>query len=132
MKSHETQHINVSVAKPTPKKEYNRVTCDMCGVLLFENNLKQHILTEHTHETHKCDLCDYTANTKLKVRICLGGWTSKWIDKVFYPWIFSIYSFDFYKWWIGQRFLKCPAMGLEVVPSHLTDPQVASGITANY
>lgn len=68
MKSHETQHINVSVAKPTPKKEYNRVTCDMCGVLLFENNLKQHILTEHTHETHKCDLCDYTANTKLKVQ----------------------------------------------------------------
>ncbi len=74
MKSHETQHINVSVAKPTPKKEYNRVTCDMCGVLLFENNLKQHILTEHTHETHKCDLCDYTANTKLKVRIC-------WVDE---------------------------------------------------
>ena len=78
MKSHETPPATtVPTAKPALKKEYNKVTCDMCGVLLFENNLKQHILTEHTHETHKCDLCDYTANTKLKVGFCLDGSTPK-------------------------------------------------------
>jgi len=44
-----------------------RVPCDICGVLLLEQCVKQHILQVHSTEVHKCDLCDYVANTKYKV-----------------------------------------------------------------
>ena len=68
MKSHEAPE-NIPVPLTTFRKEFNtQVPCDMCGLLLFENKLKSHKLTKHTHETHNCDLCNYTANNKVKVR----------------------------------------------------------------
>jgi len=44
-----------------------KVACDICGILVLEVSLKQHIDGVHSTEVLKCDLCDYSANSKVKI-----------------------------------------------------------------
>jgi len=48
-------------------QETNRAPCNICGVLILLSSLESHISQVHSTEVHKCDVCDFTANTKLKV-----------------------------------------------------------------
>eukprot|EP00088_Acartia_fossae_P054965 TRINITY_DN6367_c0_g1_i11.p1 TRINITY_DN6367_c0_g1~~TRINITY_DN6367_c0_g1_i11.p1 ORF type:complete len:628 (-),score=168.56 TRINITY_DN6367_c0_g1_i11:200-2083(-) len=51
------------------REEVVKVPCDICGVFLQEKSLKHHKLNDHSEEKIKCDLCDYTANSKYKVSV---------------------------------------------------------------
>eukprot|EP00088_Acartia_fossae_P024071 TRINITY_DN2504_c2_g1_i4.p1 TRINITY_DN2504_c2_g1~~TRINITY_DN2504_c2_g1_i4.p1 ORF type:complete len:580 (+),score=150.99 TRINITY_DN2504_c2_g1_i4:1-1740(+) len=60
MKMHETKKED---------GEVNRIPCDICGHLLRANSMYSHMLHVHSSEVHKCDVCDFTTNTKPKLNI---------------------------------------------------------------
>jgi len=51
------------------KTSIAKVPCDICGVFMLEKSLKHHHLNDHSEEIIKCDICDYTANSKYKVAV---------------------------------------------------------------
>eukprot|EP00088_Acartia_fossae_P024070 TRINITY_DN2504_c2_g1_i3.p1 TRINITY_DN2504_c2_g1~~TRINITY_DN2504_c2_g1_i3.p1 ORF type:complete len:616 (+),score=167.97 TRINITY_DN2504_c2_g1_i3:81-1928(+) len=62
-------HMKLHETKVEDSSEVNRIPCDICGHLLRANSMYSHMLHVHSSEVHKCDVCDFTTNTKPKLNI---------------------------------------------------------------